>query len=66
MKRRKLSAGEVRFRIGKQDLERIEWLLKYHPQEYTTISALIRALIAREHEALTNVHILTRNAKNDL
>lgn len=58
MKGSRKSVGEVRFRIGAADQKRLEWLLKYHPMEYQTISALLRALIAREHEALSNVHTL--------
>lgn len=63
MKRKRLSAGEVRFRTAKVDLDRLAWLLKYHPNEYRTASDLLRALIAREYEALSNVHTL--NTKED-
>ena len=50
--------AEIRFRISQIDRKRLDWLLKYHPMGYETISALLRALIAREHEALSNVHTL--------
>lgn len=55
VKRRRLSAGEVRFRISRIDQERIEWLIKNHPDQHATVSALLRALIAREHAALTHL-----------
>ena len=58
MKRKPLTAGEIRFRTSKVDRDRLDWLLRYHPNEYRTISELLRALIAREQEALTNVHTL--------
>lgn len=42
-KRSKLSAGEIRFRVSKVDLERIEWLLA-HSNHYS-VSDLLRTLI---------------------
>lgn len=52
--RRKLAArknaGEVRVRLSKLDLERLEWLIEHHPDDHTTTaSALVRALIAQEY-----------------
>lgn len=53
MKRRKrYSAGEIRFRTAKPDQDRIDWLLDNHPDQAPTISALIRILILREYERL--------------
>ena len=52
MKRKRLSAGEIRFRISKIDLERIDWLIKNHPDEHDTVSALLRSLISKEVERL--------------
>ena len=53
MKRRKrYTAGEIRFRTSKADQERIDWLLENHPDLTDTISALIRMLILREYERL--------------
>lgn len=53
-KRKRFSAGEVRFRVSKEDLERINWLLEHasiaHPNY--TLSAIVRTLILREYERL--------------
>lgn len=53
MKRRKrFTAGEIRFRTAKADQDRIDWLLDNHPLQPPTISELIRNLILREYERL--------------
>lgn len=52
VKKSRYTAGEIRFRTAKQDQERIDWLLANHPDQTTTISALIRILILREYERL--------------
>lgn len=52
MKRKRLSAGEIRFRISKLDLERIEWLVENHPDEHNTVSALLRSLVSDEYNRL--------------
>lgn len=53
MKRRKrYTAGEIRFRTAKPDQDRIDWLLDNHPDQASTISQLIRILILREYERL--------------
>ena len=51
MKRKRYSAGEVRFRISKADHDRIEWLLEHHP-DGAALSNLLRILILREYERL--------------
>lgn len=53
--RRKRLSQEVRFRASEQDLERLEYLLENHPEEYRTVSVLLRALISREHAALLSL-----------
>lgn len=57
MKRKRYSAGEVRFRIGKQDLERLEWLLDR--EDTDNISALLRSLIRHEHDRLQQLEQLS-------
>lgn len=49
---KRMTAGEVRFRISKNDLERLEWLITNHPDEHQTVSALLRALITNEYNRL--------------
>lgn len=49
MKRKRMSAGEIRFRISKNDYDRIEWLMKNHPDDLPTVSALLRSLITYEY-----------------
>ena len=51
-RKRRYSAGEVRFRASKADLTRIEWLLEHHPDESSNTSQLLRILILREYERL--------------
>lgn len=46
MKRKRFSAGEIRFRASKNDLDRIDYLLK--DQDDASVSALMRRLIAAE------------------
>lgn len=46
MKRKRLT-NEIRFRVSKKDLERIDYILK--DQDDTTISALLRTLIQQEY-----------------
>lgn len=51
-KRRKLSAGEIRFRVSKRDLVQVKWIMKQHEGSnqvgYQSISALLRSLISQE------------------
>lgn len=46
MKRKRFSAGEIRFRASKNDLDRIDYLLK--DLDDASVSALMRRLIAAE------------------
>lgn len=46
MKRKRLSAGEIRFRVSKNDLERIEWLLTEHQAQ--SVSSMLRNMIYEE------------------
>lgn len=53
MKRKpRYTAGEIRFRTAKTDQQRIDWLLENHPDQVSTVSALLRILILREYERL--------------
>jgi hypothetical protein len=45
MKRKRLTS-EIRFRVSKQDLERINWLLER--DQYRTVSSLLRSMIYEE------------------
>lgn len=47
-----MDAGEIRFRVSKNDLERLEWLIDNHPDEHNTTSALVRSLISNEYNRL--------------
>jgi Arc/MetJ-type ribon-helix-helix transcriptional regulator len=44
--KRRLSAGEIRFRVSKKDLERIQLLIDNG--EHGSVSALLRTLIYKE------------------
>ena len=48
MKRQRLSAGEIRFRVSRDDKKRIDWLLEN--TEHQSISTMIRSLIYIYHE----------------
>ena len=48
MRPKRKSAGEVRFRVSKDDLKRIDYLMSY--LEHDSISALIRSLITNEYK----------------
>lgn len=48
--RRTRFVGELRGRATKEDLDRAAWLVKHG--DYASISALLRALIHREHTTL--------------
>jgi hypothetical protein len=50
--RKRYTAGEIRFRTSASDQKRIDWLLENHPDQSSTISALLRILILREYERL--------------
>lgn len=52
MTNKRYTAGEVRFRTATPDQKRITWLLENHPEQFPTISALLRVLILREYERL--------------
>lgn len=49
MRRKRLAAGEIRFRVSKDDLKRIDYLMTYM-DEYQSISQLIRSLIGDEYK----------------
>jgi hypothetical protein len=53
VKRRRLT-GEIRFRISKEDLARLQWLLENAPIAHPSpnVSAVLRTLILREYERL--------------
>jgi hypothetical protein len=47
--RKRLAAGEIRFRVSKDDLQRLERLQDFYEQN---ASELLRNLIRREHDRL--------------
>ena len=51
-RRKRYTAGEIRFRTAPQDQQRIDWLLENHPDATDNVSALLRILILREYERL--------------
>jgi hypothetical protein len=48
MRRKRLAAGEIRFRVSKDDLKRIDWLLQH--TDHQTVSSMIRTLIKNHYE----------------
>lgn len=47
---KRMDRGEVRFRISREDQERLEWLMIH--SDHRTTSELLRALIATEYDRL--------------